>query len=111
MKHLNMDKAVERYNNIMWDCGYECAELDSDRRCSDRCPQEGDPWTLRDMVAEADYLLSCYYECGNVRYEDRNEDRATYNSETGKLKRFIATYAPFVTDMKCTYGHCSKYDN
>ena len=47
-------------------------------------------------VEEAEYLLSCYYEPGHCRYEDRHENRSRYVSETGKLKRFIAAYKKFL---------------
>lgn len=65
------------------------------------------------MVAEADYLLSCYYEEGNCRCDDRHlskEDYKIWVSETGMLKRFINAYEPFIKDMICEEGHCSKFD-
>lgn len=45
------------------------------------------------MLKEAKYWLSCYYEEGNVRHDDKNYDAESYKvwvSETGKLKRLIA---------------------
>jgi hypothetical protein len=66
------------------------------------------------MVAEADYWLSCYYESGNVRNDfrfDSADDYKVWLSETGKLKRFIKAYEPFIEEIECTEGHCSKYDN
>ena len=45
------------------------------------------------MIKEAKYWLSCYYEEGNVRCDDRFYDADCYKmwvSETGKLKRLIA---------------------
>lgn len=111
MKHLNMERAIERYNGIMFDL------------CADHLTigvpaySEGtDGWNLRDMVAECDYLLSTYYDPnhnnGILRYDDDEECRKAWRSETGKLERFIKAYEPFVTDMVCTEGHCSdRYDN
>ena len=45
------------------------------------------------MYSEASYWLSCYYESGHCRCDDRHlskEDYAIWKSETGKLKRLIA---------------------
>lgn len=46
------------------------------------------------MLQEAEYWLSCYYESGHCRCDDRFEGEAeykTWKSETGRLKRLIAT--------------------
>lgn len=92
MKNLNMAKAVERYNLIMECCGYEHHTIGT------RYSEGTENWGLADMVEEAEYLLSCYYEPGHCRYEDRKEDRARWTSETGKLKRFINAYKPFLNN-------------
>ena len=45
------------------------------------------------MIKEAQYWLSCYYESGHIRCDERFEDEQYYKiwvSETGKLKRLIA---------------------
>ena len=67
-------------------------------------------WNLRDMVAEADYYLSTYYENGHGNNDLKYEDRKRWISETGKLKRFIAHWEPYIKDMKGETRHCSKYD-
>lgn len=92
MKQLDMAKVVKRYNQIMVDCGWE------HRTIGTRFSQDTQGWGLPQMVAEAKYLLGCYYEPGHSRYEDRNLDaymHKAYLSETGKLKRFIATYKKY----------------
>lgn len=108
MKYLNMESAVKRYNRIMDSIGCEHLTIGTEL-------SEGtDNWNIRDMVAEADYLLSCYYENGNVRHDDRLDSEEAYKewiSETGKLKRFIKAYEPLINNIKCTENHCSKYDN
>jgi hypothetical protein len=72
-------------------------------------------WNLRDMVAECDYVLSTYYENGHCNYDMKHSDdpdeRKQWKSETGKLSRFIKAYEPYVKDLTCAAGHCSKYDN
>ena len=108
MKHLNMKTATRRYNDIMYDVGYEHSTIGT------RFSENTEDWNLRDMVAEADYLLSCYTEPGHLRYEDRLESEECYRmwiSEKGKLKRFVDAYEPFVEDMVCAQGHCSRFDN
>lgn len=108
MKNLNMEKALKRYNDIMYDVGYEHSTIGT------RFSENTENWNLRDMVAEADYLLKCYYETGHCRCDDRflgEEEYKIWVSETGKLKRFIKTYEPFIVDMICFEGHCSKFDN
>lgn len=111
MKYLNIEKATDRYNGIMFDL------------CADHLTigipsySEGtDGWNLRDMVAECDYLLSTYYDPGHTNYDMRSSDdedeRKAWRSETGKLKRFIRAYEPFIADMVCVDEHGSnRYDN
>ena len=109
MKTLNMETAIKRYNGIMGDIGYEHNQIGT------RLSENTDNWNLRDMVAECDYALSCYYEEGHVngdmRYSEDPEERKIWRSETGKLERFIKAYEPFIEGLTCFEGHCSKYDN
>ncbi len=107
MKHLNMEKAIKRYNDIMMDCGWEHGTIGTS------LSENTENWNLRDMVAEADYLLSCYYESGHCRFEDKflgEDNRRIWLSETGKLSRFINTYKKFINNIAATEGHCSQYD-
>ena len=96
--------ATRKYNEIMETIGYEHATIGTE------WSESTEGWNLRDMVAEADYYLSTYYESGHCNCEMKREDRKTWLSETGKLKRFIAHWEPYIEDMECTSGHCSKYD-
>lgn len=105
MKHLNMKKATERYNDIMMNICREHLTIETD------FSENTDGWNIRDMVAECDYQLSTYYEVGHVNEDLRREDRKMWLSETGYLKRFIEAYKPFIDGVKCVSGHCSKYDN
>lgn len=107
MKKKEFEKAVERYNTIMFTIGYEHNTIGTS------FSESTDGWNLRDMVAEVDYTLSTYFEDGHcnaeMRYGDKDE-KAMWRSETGKLKRFVKRYEPYIKDMKCTSGHCSMYD-
>lgn len=94
-------KVVNRWNDIMYTIGLEHEELptssDDDLRFSEIASErkyygvEGGV-SYGYMKKEMEYWLSCYYEPGHCRYEDRLEDEYCYKtwvSETGKLKRFI----------------------
>ena len=109
MAELNMKEAIRKYNNIMMTLGYEHNAIDPD------WGEDTENWNLRDMVAECDYTLSCYYEeghCNNdMRYSSDEYERKCWKSETGRLKRFINRYASYINDMKCATRHCSQYDN
>ena len=109
MKNLNIKTATQRYNDIMSCIGYEHNTINT------RFSENTDGWNLRDMVAECDYTLSTYYEGGHCNAEMKTssyiEERKMWKSETGKLKRFIEAYKPFIDELKCVTRHCSKYDN
>lgn len=109
MKNLNIKTAIKRYNGIMETIGYEHNTIDT------KFSENTEGWNIRDMVAECDYVLSCYYEDGHcnaeMRFSDVPEERRMWKSETGKLKRFIEAYKPFISDLKCVSGHCSQFDN
>lgn len=105
MKQLNMEKVIERYNGIMCCIAYEHCTIGTS------FSESTDGWNLRDMVAECDYILSTYYEPGHANEEMKHEDYKAWKSDTGKLQRFIKAYEPYITEMKCVSGHCSRYDN
>jgi hypothetical protein len=89
-------KLVKRWNSVMEDIGCEhitintrLSELESNKAYY----QIEDGISIGWMISEAEYWLSCYYESGNVRCDDRFYDEDCYKtwvSETGKLKRLIA---------------------
>lgn len=108
MKHLNLERAIDRYDRIMYDhIGEEASTI------------ENPGWNLRDLVAEADYQLGTFYDPGHSNdtrdewaFDDTGEWRKEWYSATGKLKRFIAAYEPFIRDMVCTESHGSdRFDN
>lgn len=109
MKKLNMKTAINRYNDIMETIGYEHNTIGTS------LSERTDNWNLRDMVAECDYTLSTYYEdghCnGDLRYSEDEKERKMWRSETGRLKRFINAYEPFIWGMETAQGHCSQYDS
>ena len=93
---INNTKIVKRWNSVMNDIG--CEYLTINTRLSELEVQKEyydieDGISISWMIFEAEYWLSCYYEEGNVRCDDRFYNSECYKiwvSETGKLKRLIA---------------------
>jgi hypothetical protein len=93
---INNAKIVKRWNSVVCDIGCEyisintnLSELEHHKKYYDSIDGISISW----MIKEAKYWLSCYYEEGNVRCDDRFYDKECYKiwvSETGKLKRLIA---------------------
>ena len=108
MKNLNIENATKRYNRIMNSICREHLTI------GQRLSEDTEGWNLRDMVSECQYQLDTYYEYGHCNEDMRHGDedeRKAWRSETGRLSRFIKAYEPFIGDMICESGHCSKYDN
>lgn len=103
------EAAVKRYNSIMEHIGYEHLTIGTSYS------EETDDWNLRDMVAEMDYVYSTYFEdghCnGDMRHSDEPKERKMWRNETARIKRFIEKYEPYIKEMKCSDGHCSRFDN
>ena len=60
--------------------------------------------TLQWMLDEAEYWLSCYYEPGNVRTDEKHEGKEGYKTwlaETGRLKRLIAAIKSYGNLQVC----------
>ena len=108
-KQYTFEKAVKRYNDMMFDLGLEFLTIGT------RFSEDTDGWTIRDLVAEADYQLSCYFEdgnaCGEMRHSEDEYERKAWRSTVGRLTRFINYYKPYIEGVRCTQGHCSQYDN
>lgn len=108
MKELNLAKVINRYNSIMNDLCYEHNTI------STGLSETTGNWNLRDMVAECDYLLSTFYEEGHAnnegQYDESEEIRKAWGSSTRRLRNFIKAYEPYIKGMKCTEGHCSRFD-
>lgn len=112
MKQLNMETAVKRYNNIMYSVCREYLTIGTS------FSEHTGGWNLRDMVSEMQYTLDIYDDPDCIYWQDAHDESQHWSkpwykewvSEKGKMKRFIEAYEPFITDMICTQGHCSKYD-
>ena len=94
---INNKRIVDRWNNVMNSIGCEYLTINS--RLSE-LEDKKEYYNLENgislewMLKEAEYWLSCYFESGNCRCDERFEGKEEYKiwvSETGKLKRLIAT--------------------
>lgn len=93
---INNQKIVNRWNSVMNSIG--CEHITVNDRLSELEYHKGyynveDGISVDWMLSEASYWLSCYYESGNVRCDDKHIDERNYKiwvSETGMLKRLIA---------------------
>lgn len=102
---INNQKLVDRWNNIMNCICCEYLAIGTSYSELERCKtsygiEEG--VTVSWMLKEAKYWLSCYYESGNFRCEDRFEGENEYKtwlSETGKLRRLISTLEKMGNDL------------
>ena len=94
---INNQKLVDRWNKVMNNICCEhitintfLSELEREKHYYNITEGITTEW----MLKEAKYWLSCYYESGNCRCDDRFEGKDEYSawvSETGMLKRLIAT--------------------
>lgn len=107
-KAFNMDSAIKRYNKLMNEIAREHLTIGT------KFSEDTDGWNIRDMVSEAQAQLNTYYEDGhsNAMMRDGDPDeRKAWKSETGKIKRFIDAFEPFIDGLNTTVNHLSKYDN
>lgn len=92
---ITNEKIVKRWDSVMNDIG--CEHITINTRLSELEHHKTyygieNGITIDWMLEEAKYWLSCYYESGNVRCDDRFIDKDCYKmwvSETGRLKRLI----------------------
>ena len=108
MKQFDYEKARKRYNGIMYSMCLEYLTIGTSYS------EDTDGWNIRDMVSEAQYQLDILYDpdtmTGGMRYSDSITEKKEWRSMAGRLSRFIKAYLPFIKGIKCTQGHCSKYD-
>jgi hypothetical protein len=104
LKENQLYKATKEYNNIMFALGYDHLTVGTG------LGEKVDNWNLRDMVAEADYQLSTFYEIDHYNYNLKYDDPKAWKNETSRLKKFIKNYEPLTRKMSCCEGHYSKYD-
>lgn len=105
MKELNFEKALEKYNDLMFITGFDHCTIKTG------FAEQTEDWNLRDMVAEVDYVLSNFNEAGNSCHDLKEIDFKEWRSITGKLQRFINRYEKYIDGLKCHAAHCSRYDN
>lgn len=119
MKNLNMTTAIKRYNDLMFDL---CREHNT---IGTALSENTERWNLRDMVSEVQYTLDLWNDDTSLAWEDAHDSSQpvyqkgksvchvwydNWISEKNRMSRFINAYSPFVKDMECHIGHCSKWD-
>ena len=95
-------KAVKRYNEAVKELGY------GDRMIVPGSDTEN--WTLRDMVAEIDYIRSLYVYDGPKKILKQTET-LRYNTELARLYGFLRKYRDLIGGIDAYTTHNSKYDN
>ena len=90
------------YNDIMEDLGYKDSIISQDRDTKD--------WTLRDMVAEVDYIRSTYVY-GGPKSVMKKTDNKRYTRELYRLYGFLRQYKNRIDGIPAHATHNSKYDN
>jgi hypothetical protein len=106
---INNKNLVNRWNSVMNDIGCEHLTIGtvlSELEASKDYYNVKDGISVSWMTNEAKYWLSCYYEAGNLRCDDKycnSESYKVWLSETGKLKRLIARLEEAESEMVVTW--------
>lgn len=106
------EKAVKRYNQIMFDACEEYNTIGTSYT-EEAGGYNRSQWNLRDLVSEVQYLYDKYHDEGCCYIEQARDDayyRKEWKSLTGKMRRFIDTFKAEALTMECTNCHCSKWD-
>ena len=101
-------RCYERYNDIMFECSYEHSTIGTE------FSESTDGWNLKDMIDEAEYLLGCYYEPGNIRYDEMLTDKAAFKAwkkETKMLRKWIEDFRPYSIGVEPTAKHLNWFGN
>lgn len=72
-----------------------------------------DGWNLKDMIYEAEYLLGCYYEPGNIRYDETLTDKDAFKAwkkEIKMLRKWLEDFRPYSIGIEPTVHHLNWYD-
>lgn len=89
---INNQKIVNRWNKIMNAICCEHVMIPGELEREQKYYDVENGISIAWMIEEAEYWLSCYYEDGHCRCDDRFIDENCYKewvSETGMLKRLI----------------------
>lgn len=106
---IHNQKLINRWNSVMNDVG--CEHVTIDTRLSELESHKEyygivDGISVDWMYEEAGYWLSCYYEEGNVRCDDRFYSKDSYKvwlHESGRLKRLCDRLAKMENKMVATW--------
>lgn len=98
-------QVINRYNDLMIELGYPGNTIGTE--FSDGTDQ----WTLRDMVAEVDYIKNTFYERGHINNKMRTEDPKQWLRYADRLRYFVRKYREKIDGIAAYKKHNSEYDN
>lgn len=104
-KKDNKEAIIKRFNKLMTDIGATGSRIDKENKINSS-------WNVRDMVAEAEAQHKLRYSLSPSALGITDKDELkTFNSEKGKIERFIKAFEPLISQLTTTENHNSKYDN
>jgi len=104
-KKDNEEAIIKRFNKLMTDIGATGSRIDKENKINSS-------WNVRDMVAEAEAQHKLRYSLSPSALGITDKDELkTFNSEKGKIERFIKAFEPLISQLTTTENHNSKYDN
>lgn len=92
----NLDYIKRSFNELLYEWGYT---------------RDVTNWTIRDIVSEAEYIRSTYYQKGHVNNDMRYTDIEEWTRRTQRIRYYIRTYKPYIESVTCCQKHNSKYDD
>lgn len=99
---IDLKPIIKSYNELVTDLGFEDSIIG---------PGKNENWNLRDMVSEIEYIRSLYYTKGHERNRLKADDLVIFNRHTYRLRYFLRTHKPKISELVVTQEHNSKYDN
>jgi len=73
--------------------------------------QDISKWTIRDIVSEAEYIRSTYYQKGHPNNALRTTDYYEWNKRTHRLRNWIRNHKGKIDGVKAYKKHGTKYDD
>ena len=101
---FDFNRLVRTYNKLMLDLGYQ------DKTIGLEFSGDTANWNVRDIVSEAEYIRSTFYDKNHNNAKMRDENFILFDRLTGRLRYIIRKYKPYIEDVKATTKHNSKYD-
>lgn len=110
-KAIKFSDAKKEYNFLFTELGLDYLTIGTDNSCYKNTKY----WNLRDLVSEAEYQYSCFFNSLKLREFDLllSSDREEMNRlifSCRKLKEFIDKYKLSILSMSSFDKHSSRFD-